>query len=578
MATLCLTMIVRDEEAMLGGCLASVAGIVDEVVVVDTGSRDGTMAIARAAGATVLEEPWQDDFSAPRNRAIAASRADWVLVLDADERLTDGARSALRRALDADDFDCGMLPLAHASRLDAAIEDVARGVDRIGDAVHLPRLFRRTPDLRYTGIVHENVGAWQTAAGRRTKLLPEVQVVHLGAVPDLRQRRAKGLRNVRLLERARELHPDDVTVYGYLAHEFLEAGERDKAREAADRGWTVLLESASVRESLDTRGAAPARSDTARLVEVPVLRLATARAWLDVGAGDLARARETLAVAGRLVREHPDLFFLSGCAAEMEALRADRADLRRDALGRALDGYERALGCAAGVYLQRFIEGSSGSVAEVRRATMLLLLGRADEALAAFDGALAAQGSDSTKEVAPTTSRREAQLGRIEALIAVGDLRRALAEVQGVLDDRPDGWTLAALAAEAAGGLDAMAQWIAKAQQVVDAGFVAPHRRERYHDALVALALQLGKPATAPGPLGTVARIVAGDAVPTDPPARGLEDPLVRGMVRRLVRHWLGKGLVTPVERLVEARAARVLPGIVELTTSVVDELSRPAR
>ena len=123
-----------------------------------------------------------------------------------------------------------------------------------------------------------------------------------------------------------------------------------------------------------------------------------------------------------------------------------------------------------------------------------------------------------------------------------------------------------------------MAQWIAKAQQVVDAGFVAPHRRERYHDALVALALQLGKPATAPGPLGTVARIVAGDAVPTDPPARGLEDPLVRGMVRRLVRHWLGKGLVTPVERLVEARAARVLPGIVELTTSVVDELSRPAR
>lgn len=93
MATISLCIIVRDEETMLPACLASVAGVVDEIVLVDTGSRDGTLALARAAGARVFEQPWSDDFSAPRNLAIAESRGDWVLVLDADERLTRGARS-----------------------------------------------------------------------------------------------------------------------------------------------------------------------------------------------------------------------------------------------------------------------------------------------------------------------------------------------------------------------------------------------------------------------------------------------------------------------------------------------------
>ncbi|MBM4357995.1 MAG: glycosyltransferase family 2 protein, partial [Deltaproteobacteria bacterium] len=64
MASISLCMIVRDEAAMLPGCLATVRGVVDEVLVVDTGSADATMALARAAGAQLLEVPWRDDFSA----------------------------------------------------------------------------------------------------------------------------------------------------------------------------------------------------------------------------------------------------------------------------------------------------------------------------------------------------------------------------------------------------------------------------------------------------------------------------------------------------------------------------------
>ncbi|MDP9407840.1 MAG: glycosyltransferase, partial [Actinomycetota bacterium] len=72
---LAVNVIVRDEAAHLIACLASVREVADEVVVPDTGSRDGSVAVARAAGATVVEGRWEDDFAAARNVALEASSA-----------------------------------------------------------------------------------------------------------------------------------------------------------------------------------------------------------------------------------------------------------------------------------------------------------------------------------------------------------------------------------------------------------------------------------------------------------------------------------------------------------------------
>jgi glycosyltransferase involved in cell wall biosynthesis len=83
--TLCL--IAKDVELLLPGCLASVKGVVDEIVLVDTGSTDRTVAIAREAGAKVLFRPWDDDFAAPRNLAAGEATGDWILQLDPDEEL-----------------------------------------------------------------------------------------------------------------------------------------------------------------------------------------------------------------------------------------------------------------------------------------------------------------------------------------------------------------------------------------------------------------------------------------------------------------------------------------------------------
>src|SRR5919199_91752 len=95
--TLAACLIVRDEEERLPGALASVA-FCDEIVVVDSGSRDATAAIARAAGARVVENPWPG-FAAQRNVALDHATADWVLEIDADERVTPALEEAIRAFL-----------------------------------------------------------------------------------------------------------------------------------------------------------------------------------------------------------------------------------------------------------------------------------------------------------------------------------------------------------------------------------------------------------------------------------------------------------------------------------------------
>ena len=85
-------MIVRNEAERLERCLASVAGFVDEMVVVDTGSDDATAAIAASCGAAVHHLPWPGDFAPARNHALDLAKGDWVLVLDADEWLRPEAR------------------------------------------------------------------------------------------------------------------------------------------------------------------------------------------------------------------------------------------------------------------------------------------------------------------------------------------------------------------------------------------------------------------------------------------------------------------------------------------------------
>ena len=91
-----LCMIVKDEEEMLPRCLESVRGAVDEIIVVDTGSSDRSVDIAREYGASVVEFAWCEDFAAARNAGLERASGDWILFLDADEALEATARKQIR--------------------------------------------------------------------------------------------------------------------------------------------------------------------------------------------------------------------------------------------------------------------------------------------------------------------------------------------------------------------------------------------------------------------------------------------------------------------------------------------------
>src|SRR6516165_4074395 len=86
--SLSICLLTRDAEPRIGAALRSVADLGAEVIVADTGSTDGTVAAARAAGARVLTIAWHDDFAAAQNEALSQATGDWVLWLNPDEELS----------------------------------------------------------------------------------------------------------------------------------------------------------------------------------------------------------------------------------------------------------------------------------------------------------------------------------------------------------------------------------------------------------------------------------------------------------------------------------------------------------
>lgn len=196
MKSLDLVMIVRDEARCLARCLASVRPFVDTMVVVDTGSTDATVEIARAAGAQVAHFAWIDDFAAARNHALSLSTADWRLQLDADEWIERGGE-ALAALRDAEPAFVGLIPVG--SRIEVA------GGEEIAPS-WLPRVLPR--GVHYAGRIHE-----QPDTGLPRRRL-DLVVGHDGYLPA--QQAAKQGRNERLLRRALAERPDDAYLHYQL--------------------------------------------------------------------------------------------------------------------------------------------------------------------------------------------------------------------------------------------------------------------------------------------------------------------------------------------------------------------------
>lgn len=214
-------MIVKDEQPFLDGCLLSLRGIVDEIVIVDTGSRDASREIARLHGARVIEWTWRDDFAAARNVGLDAATSGWLLYIDADERLVDTSREDLRAGLDS--------PQAFAGR-------VRFRVNATSTLYREYRLMRNDPRLRFKGAIHETIrpdlDILQRDIGASTVDV-RATLVHLGYDSDMA---AKYRRNLPLLRSAIEREPDRIYYWNDLAQTLAGLGEIDQAIEMSAEG------------------------------------------------------------------------------------------------------------------------------------------------------------------------------------------------------------------------------------------------------------------------------------------------------------------------------------------------------
>jgi tetratricopeptide (TPR) repeat protein/glycosyltransferase involved in cell wall biosynthesis len=190
---LSVVMIVKDESKFLKGCLESVAGIADEIVVVDTGSTDGTQEIAAGFGAKVVHHAWTDDFSAARNVSLDHATGDWALWIDADERLAEGNADLLKYLIVEAQPEVGGYMVN--------IRNIMTEGDEPEVCWHRAcRLFRLDTAIRFTGRVHEqNMRALQEAG--YDCALSQLTLDHYGYTADVMDERNKHERFIRMLTR-----------------------------------------------------------------------------------------------------------------------------------------------------------------------------------------------------------------------------------------------------------------------------------------------------------------------------------------------------------------------------------------
>ncbi len=193
---------------------------------VDTGSTDGSDEVARRHGAIVGHEPWRADFSTPRNRALDLATGDWILYIDADERVCAGHHAEVRE------------------RLEAATDHVSfrvRFVPRVNWTPYREfRLWRHRPDIRFVGAIHETMLPAITNIARREHLLIDdldaLTIEHFGYEGDQLHKHA---RNEPILLEALEADPGRVYLYDHLARIYEDLEDDARARATWRTGMAV---------------------------------------------------------------------------------------------------------------------------------------------------------------------------------------------------------------------------------------------------------------------------------------------------------------------------------------------------
>ena len=212
---LSVCLIAKNEEQFLEQCLQSVRDIAWQIVVVDTGSTDRTVEIAKKFNAEVHFFAWNDDFSAARNEALKHATGDWVLSLDADEELLPEHRRTILAEMQSAGVMGYRLPI------------IEQGVEEEGCS-YVARLFRNAPGLFFVGRVHEQIFSSLEVRAKEWGLenrLGRAALLHHGYRKEVVDSRGKAARNLRLLQLAIEELPGEPNLVMNLGLELIRSGQ-----------------------------------------------------------------------------------------------------------------------------------------------------------------------------------------------------------------------------------------------------------------------------------------------------------------------------------------------------------------
>ena len=344
--TISLCMIVKDEADNLPRCLASVKDYVDEMVVLDTGSQDDTIAIAQEFGARVETAVWTQDFAAARNQSLALATGDWILVLDADETLTESGQALLQQVRAGAAIE--EQPLASVVMITWLRHEVNTDQSPYSE---VSRLFRNRADLRFERPYHETVDdsvarllqaepQWQVVFG------PEVAMTHTGYEADAIAQRDKFQRAQTIMAAYLTEHPHDAYICNKLGALYGSAGDWQTGRSLLEKGLADATADASTLYELhyhlglayrNAGLAAIAVDHYQKALEQPVAEILKVGAYLNLGS--LHQARQDYASARQA-------FEAAVAAAPNFALAHFNLGITRRGLGDlegAIAAYQRAI-------------------------------------------------------------------------------------------------------------------------------------------------------------------------------------------------------------------------------------------
>ncbi|AEF16808.1 glycosyl transferase family 2 [Thermoanaerobacterium xylanolyticum LX-11] len=216
---LSLCMIVKNEEDNLERCLKSVYDVVDEIIIVDTGSTDKTVDIAKKFGATVFYYKWNNDFSAARNFSLDKAKGDRILLMDADDALDEDGKKMINVLLEDDKIDAYLFE---------TISYVGEepGSDALSNLN--VRLIKNKAEYRFIGAIHEQILISILNHGGNVAEVP-IKVYHYGYLSKIIKEKDKRNRNMSILKKELKRDPDNPFHNFNIGAEYMALGDYERA-------------------------------------------------------------------------------------------------------------------------------------------------------------------------------------------------------------------------------------------------------------------------------------------------------------------------------------------------------------